>query len=92
MWSIGCMLFTLLVGAPPFDAANPARILNRVRLEDPVIPDVGLSAEARDLIRRMLRKNPNERIKIHGRGIASLRMEKWILSLVRFCPLLLLPC
>jgi polo-like kinase 4 len=66
VWSIGCMLFTLLLGAPPFDASNPSKILSRVRLEEPVIPEAGLSPEARDLIKRMLRKNPNERIKIHG--------------------------
>ncbi|XP_050415388.1 serine/threonine-protein kinase PLK4 isoform X2 [Patella vulgata] len=63
VWSLGCMLYTFLVGKPPFDTDAVKSTLNRVILADYEIP-VNLSPEAKDLIQCLLRKNPKDRISL----------------------------
>jgi len=63
LWSVGCMLYTLLVGRPPFDTDAVQSTLNKVVHSDYTMP-THLSYEARDLIDNLLRKNPHERISL----------------------------
>jgi polo-like kinase 4 len=61
VWSLGCMLYTLLVGRPPFETNGVKSTLTQVVMGSFQVPD-HLSGEARDLIYRMLDKNPVTRI------------------------------
>ncbi|TDG42085.1 hypothetical protein AWZ03_011487 [Drosophila navojoa] len=63
LWGVGCMLYTLLVGRPPFDTDAVQSTLNKVVHSDYTMPG-HLSYEARDLIDKLLRKNPHERISL----------------------------
>lgn len=63
VWGLGCTLYTLLVGQPPFDSQQVRSTLTRVVLDDCSLPS-HLSASARDLLSRMLQKNPTERISL----------------------------
>lgn len=63
VWGLGCMMYTLLVGKPPFDTDGVKSTLTRVVMADFVVPN-SLSIEAKDLLNRLLRKNPSERIHI----------------------------
>lgn len=63
VWGVGCMMYTLLVGKPPFDTDGVKSTLTRVVMADFVVPSY-LSIEAKDLLNRMLRKNPSDRIAI----------------------------
>lgn len=63
VWGLGCMLYTLLVGKPPFDTDAVKSTLTRVVMADYKIPS-HLSANAKDLIDKLLKKNPKERIKL----------------------------
>ena len=65
VWSLGCMLYTFLVGQPPFDTDGVKKTLNRVVTAQYSLPDY-LSPEARDLIKCLLCKNPKDRISIRG--------------------------
>ncbi|EDO34707.1 predicted protein [Nematostella vectensis] len=65
VWSIGCMLFTLLVGKPPFDTEAVRSTLNKVVLAEYDIPN-HVSIEARDLISKLLKKNPQDRLTLSG--------------------------
>ncbi|KAM7439975.1 Serine/threonine-protein kinase plk4 [Porites harrisoni] len=65
VWSLGCMLYTLLVGKPPFDTEAVKSTLNRVVLADYDLPS-NLSSEAQDLIAQLLKKNPGDRITLSG--------------------------
>ncbi|XP_047370317.1 serine/threonine-protein kinase PLK4 [Vespa velutina] len=63
VWSLGCMLYTLLVGKPPFDTDAVKSTLTRVAMADYVMP-TNLSNNAKDLIDKLLKKNPKERIHL----------------------------
>uniref|UniRef100_A0A182MRM6 Serine/threonine-protein kinase PLK4 n=1 Tax=Anopheles culicifacies TaxID=139723 RepID=A0A182MRM6_9DIPT len=63
VWGLGCMLYTLLVGRPPFDTDGVKSTLVRVVMSDYNLP-AHLSSDVSDLIHRLLKKNPSERIKL----------------------------
>lgn len=63
VWGLGCMMYTLLVGKPPFDTDSIKTTLTRVVMVDFAMPG-HLSMEAKDLLDRLLRKNQVERIHI----------------------------
>lgn len=64
IWGLGCLLYTLLVGHPPFDTNGVKSTLTQVVMGNYTIPD-HISAEARDLIQRMLCKDPSKRIQLN---------------------------
>ncbi|KAL3834597.1 hypothetical protein ACJIZ3_009333 [Penstemon smallii] len=69
-WSVGIILFELLVGIPPFNADHPQQIFNNILNRDipwPKIPEE-LSFEAYDLINKLLIENPVQRLGATGAG------------------------
>ncbi|XP_057331604.1 serine/threonine-protein kinase PLK4 [Microplitis mediator] len=63
VWGLGCLLYTLLVGKAPFDTDGVKSTLTRVVMADYTIPSY-LSDKAKDLISRLLKKNPHDRIEL----------------------------
>lgn len=63
VWGLGCLLYTLLVGTPPFDTHAVKSTLTRVVMANYKLPN-HLSTEAKDLIDSLLQKNPKDRIKL----------------------------
>nr|XP_022919763.1 serine/threonine-protein kinase PLK4 [Onthophagus taurus] len=63
VWSLGCLLYTLLVGTPPFDTQGVKSTLTRVVMANYQLPNY-LSVEAKDLINSLLQKNPKDRIHL----------------------------
>ncbi|KAK9452879.1 kinase-like domain-containing protein, partial [Dipodascopsis uninucleata] len=61
IWSCGVILFALLTGHLPFDDDNIRDLLLKVQAGKFQMP-VGLSIQAKDLIWRILRTNPEDRI------------------------------
>ncbi|XP_067410101.1 tribbles homolog 3 [Emydura macquarii macquarii] len=61
VWSLGVVLYTMLVGRYPFLDSEPAMLFSKIRRGVFSIPD-GLSPKARCLVRCLLRKNPSERL------------------------------
>ncbi|MCD7446997.1 putative serine/threonine protein kinase ireh1 [Datura stramonium] len=69
-WSVGIILFELIVGIPPFNAEHPQKIFDNIlnrKIPWPLVPEE-MSAEAQDLIDRLLTEDPNMRL---GAGGAS---------------------
>ncbi|KAJ9585144.1 hypothetical protein L9F63_003063 [Diploptera punctata] len=61
MWSLGVILYTMLVGRYPFNDNDHANLFIKISLGNFVIPDC-LSARAKCLIRSLLRREPSERL------------------------------
>ncbi|BAM40781.1 uncharacterized protein TOT_030000043 [Theileria orientalis strain Shintoku] len=55
-WSLGCLLYQLLCGRPPFSGSTEYFVLKRVREFDLVFPDC-VNSDARDLVRLLLSSN-----------------------------------
>ncbi|CAK4073178.1 unnamed protein product [Aphanomyces euteiches] len=63
IWAIGVLLFELLVGRPAFDAQDQTKtseLIVNARYRIPIF----VSEQARDLIKRFLRKDPKNRITL----------------------------
>ncbi|KAK7251743.1 hypothetical protein RIF29_35201 [Crotalaria pallida] len=67
-WSVGVILFELLVGIPPFNAEHPQTIFDNIlnrKIPWPQVPEE-MSPEAHDLIDRLLTEDPNQRLGARG--------------------------
>ncbi|KAH7854620.1 hypothetical protein Vadar_016004 [Vaccinium darrowii] len=67
-WSVGVILFELLVGIPPFNAEHPQQIFDNIMnryVPWPKIPEE-MSSEAHDLINKLLIENPVQRLGATG--------------------------
>ncbi|KAI3690556.1 hypothetical protein L2E82_48647 [Cichorium intybus] len=67
-WSVGVILFELLVGIPPFNAESPQQVFGNIMNRDipwPKIPEE-MSFEAYDLINNLLTENPVQRLRSIG--------------------------
>lgn len=63
MWSLGVMLYTMLVGRYPFADSDACALFSRIRRgRYPMPVDVLLSPQARCLIRSLLTVKPEERM------------------------------
>jgi serine/threonine-protein kinase RIM15 len=72
-WSIGCILFEFLFGYPPFHADTPQKVFQNIldcKIDWPQMsPEEELeycSPEAKDLIKKLLTLNVEERLGSHG--------------------------
>lgn len=61
VWSLGIMLYTMLVGRYPFHDTEPASLFSKIRRGAYAIPD-SISSKAKCLIRALLRMEPSERL------------------------------
>ncbi|XP_022995268.1 probable serine/threonine protein kinase IRE isoform X1 [Cucurbita maxima] len=67
-WSVGVILFEMLVGLPPFNAESPQLIFDNIINRDipwPKVPDE-MSYEAQDLIDKLLTENSVQRLGATG--------------------------
>ncbi|XP_075752107.1 aurora kinase A-B isoform X1 [Rhipicephalus microplus] len=62
-WALGILIYEFLVGKPPFESPTTQETYRRIR-ECRVQCPPYVSAEARDLIGKLLRRRPSERISL----------------------------
>lgn len=64
MWSIGVIIYTLIIGIPPFQTSNTKKLYSKIKTCDYSFPsNRKISDDAKDLIQKMLTSNPDERPK-----------------------------
>lgn len=60
-WSLGALLFDMLTGSPPFTAGSRKKTMEKILKARPELPSY-LTNEAKDLIRRLLKKRVDMRL------------------------------
>jgi len=62
VWSIGVIIYTLIIGKPPFETSDVKTTYKRIRSNQYTFPETAtISDEARDLITRILQGDPSKR-------------------------------
>jgi hypothetical protein len=65
IWGLGIILYAMAVGKMPFLHEDVHTLLGMI-ISQPVDIPAHISAPLRDLLEKLLRKNPNERIRLNG--------------------------
>ena len=73
VWSLGILLYEFLVGSPPFEAEGHNATYRRISRVDLRFPE-GVAFDARDLITKLLKKDPRKRISLE-----SVPTHPWVL-------------
>lgn len=60
-WSLGALLYDMLTGAPPFTAENRKKTIEKILKSKLNLPPY-LTPDARDLIRKLLKRSPIQRL------------------------------
>lgn len=63
-WSLGALGYDLLTGSPPFKANNNAKVQEKILKQKLMLPYF-LGPDAKDLLTRLLRKEPSKRLGYH---------------------------
>ncbi|ELT98162.1 hypothetical protein CAPTEDRAFT_160517 [Capitella teleta] len=60
-WSMGCIVYTLLVGKPPFETSSLKDTYSKIKKNEYMIPSTKVSPPAKRLIERLLQADPTQR-------------------------------
>ncbi|XP_052381997.1 cGMP-dependent protein kinase 1-like [Oncorhynchus keta] len=77
-WSLGILIYELLSGSPPFSGCDPMKTYNIIlRGLDMVEFPKKISKIAANLIKRLCRDNPSERVGNQKNGVKNIQKHKW---------------
>lgn len=76
-WTFGILLFEMMTGTTPFRAGTPEEVLTKITTCENIDwpGDVG-SAEARKIVKKLLRRDPSKRLGTQS-GASEIKAEKW---------------
>lgn len=77
-WSLGILMYELLVGCPPFMSVDHMHTYNQIvsGIDRVVFPKI-VSKTATNIIKRLCRESPGERIGNLKDGIKEIKKHKW---------------
>ncbi|XP_038824544.1 cGMP-dependent protein kinase 2-like isoform X3 [Salvelinus namaycush] len=79
-WSLGILVYELLVGSPPFSSSEPAKIYPKIL--DGVLKFPPYMGEgAKSLISKLCRPRPGQRLGNTKNGIKDVRHHRWFSSM-----------
>ena len=80
-WSFGILLFEMLCGLPPFYVENLEKMYDMIKNSAVKFPRrINLSEDAKDVIRKLLEKNPKKRLGAQS-GIEEIKKHPFFASI-----------
>ncbi|XP_048578919.1 cGMP-dependent protein kinase 1 isoform X2 [Nematostella vectensis] len=77
-WSLGILIFELLTGSPPFSSSDPMKTYNIIlRGLDMVEFPKRIGRNPQNLIKRLCKDNPVERLGYQKDGLSDIKKHKW---------------
>ncbi|KAJ8662271.1 hypothetical protein O0I10_001964 [Lichtheimia ornata] len=75
-WTLGILMFEMLTGDTPFRAGNQKKTMDAIQNKKLQVPYY-VTSDAKDLLNRLLRKNPNTRLGYGDDGTEQVQAHKW---------------
>ncbi|XP_062323258.1 cGMP-dependent protein kinase 1 [Osmerus eperlanus] len=79
-WSLGVLVYELLVGSPPFSSSEPQKIYAKI-LDGVLKFPPYMSEAAKSLISKLCRPRPGQRLGNTKNGIKDVRNHRWFSSM-----------
>ncbi|XP_078579216.1 cGMP-dependent protein kinase 1-like isoform X2 [Branchiostoma floridae x Branchiostoma japonicum] len=77
-WSLGILMFELLTGSPPFSGSDPMKTYNLILKGIDIMEfPRKISRNAHNLIKKLCKDNPSERLGNQKNGIKDIQKHKW---------------
>ena len=80
-WSYGALIYEMLCGIPPFYSKDREQLYRNIRFGDPKLDHPYLSPNARDLLSKLLVKDPKYRLGNTQCGVSTLKDHPWFDSI-----------
>jgi len=62
VWALGVVMYAMLFGRPPFETTDVKTTYKKIKANEYVFPDVGVSEHAKDVIKNILVSEPDKRL------------------------------
>lgn len=77
-WSLGILMFELLTGSPPFSGSDPMKTYNIIlKGIDMIEFPRKITRNAHNLIKKLCKDNPSERLGYQKNGLKDIQKHKW---------------
>lgn len=78
-WSLGILTFELLAGHPPFEAASPFQIYEKIMagIDKTTFPTT-VPAAATSFTKALLKKDPSKRLAMRNGGSNNMKTSEWL--------------